>query len=66
MGPEYGATMGFCPVDEVTLDYMRMTGRSEEHVNMVSQYCKEQGLFAERDAPVPEYTSTLGLDMGTV
>jgi aconitate hydratase len=66
MGPEYGATMGFCPVDEVTLDYMRMTGRSEEHVNMVFQYCKKQGLFAESDAPVPEYTSTLGLDMGTV
>ncbi len=66
MGPEYGATMGFCPVDDVTLDYMSMTGRSPEHVEMVRAYCMEQGLFASADAPDPEYTSTLELDMGTV
>ena len=66
MAPEYGATMGFCPVDEVTLAYMTMTGRSEEKVDLVRQYCKEQGLFLENDAPEPEFTSTLELDISTV
>jgi aconitate hydratase len=66
MAPEYGATMGFCPVDEVTLAYMTMTGRSEEQVDLVRQYCKEQGLFLENDAPEPEFTSTLELDISTV
>ncbi|WP_407356178.1 aconitate hydratase AcnA [Methanolobus sp. WCC5] len=66
MGPEYGATMGFCPVDEVTLDYMLMTGRSEEHVDLVRQYCKVQGLFLEEGNPDPEFTSTLQLDISTV
>ncbi|MBP1910390.1 aconitate hydratase AcnA [Methanolobus bombayensis] len=66
MAPEYGATMGFCPVDEVTLEYMTMTGRSEEQVDLVRKYCKEQGLFLENDAPEPEFTSTLELDISTV
>ncbi|TQD27299.1 aconitate hydratase AcnA [Methanolobus vulcani] len=66
MAPEYGATMGFCPVDEVTLEYMTMTGRSEEQVDLVRQYCKEQGLFLENEAPEPEFTSTLELDISTV
>ncbi|ETA66770.1 aconitase [Methanolobus tindarius DSM 2278] len=66
MAPEYGATMGFCPVDEVTLAYMTMTGRTEEQVELVRQYCKEQGLFLENDAPEPEFTSTLELDISTV
>ena len=66
MAPEYGATMGFCPVDEVTLAYMTMTGRTEEQVELVRHYCKEQGLFLENDAPEPEFTSTLELDISTV
>ena len=66
MAPEYGATMGFCPVDEVTLAYMTMTGRTEEQVELVRQYCKEQGLFLEEGAPGPEFTSTLELDISTV
>ncbi len=66
MAPEYGATMGFCPVDEVTLDYLKMTGRSDEQIDLVRQYCKEQGLFLETDAKDPEFTSTLELDIGTV
>nr|WP_321498014.1 aconitate hydratase AcnA [uncultured Methanolobus sp.] len=66
MAPEYGATMGFCPVDEVTLDYMTMTGRSADQVDLVRKYCKEQGLFLENDAPEPEFTSTLELDISTV
>src|SRR5688572_14711704 len=45
MAPEYGATMGFFPVDEQTLNYMRLTGRSAEHIDLVERYCKEQGLW---------------------
>ncbi|MEZ5335118.1 MAG: aconitate hydratase AcnA, partial [Methanolobus sp.] len=55
-----------CPVDEVTLDYMLMTGRSQEQVELVRQYCKEQELFLEEDAEEPEFTSTLELDISTV
>ncbi|WP_135611521.1 aconitate hydratase AcnA [Methanococcoides sp. AM1] len=66
MAPEYGATMGFCPADEKTLTYMLMTGRSEEHVEMVRNYLTEQGLFASADKADPKYTSTLELDMSTV
>ncbi|MDG6244123.1 MAG: aconitate hydratase AcnA [Methanolobus sp.] len=66
MAPEYGATMGFCPVDEVTLEYMMMTGRSQEHVDLVRQYCKEQDLFLDDSSPEPEFTSTLELDISIV
>lgn len=66
MAPEYGATMGFFPVDEETLRYMIGTGRTEEQVELVSRYMKEQGLFFTDDAPTPAYTDTLGLDMGTI
>ncbi|WP_094226591.1 aconitate hydratase AcnA [Methanolobus psychrotolerans] len=66
MAPEYGATMGFCPVDEITLDYMLMTGRSEEHIDLVRKYCKEQSLFLEDGIEDPEFTSTLELDISTV
>ncbi len=66
MSPEYGATMGFFPVDEETLRYLRLTGRSEEAVDLVERYCKEQGLFRTEDTPVPTYTDLLELDLGTV
>jgi len=66
MAPEYGATMGFFPVDDETLNYLRSTGRDEELVDLVERYCKEQGLFRTNDTPDPEYTDTLELDMGTV
>ena len=66
MAPEYGATMGFFPVDEETLRYLIGTGRSEELVDLVERYTKEQGLFRTDDAPEPVYTDTLELDMGTV
>jgi aconitate hydratase len=56
MAPEYGATMGFFPVDDRTLDYLRLTGRTEEQVDLVERYCKEQGLFRTDDAPDPSYT----------
>ncbi|MCO8120730.1 aconitate hydratase AcnA [Stieleria sp. TO1_6] len=66
MAPEYGATMGFFPVDNVTLDYLRQTGRSEANVQLVERYCKEQGLFHTDDSPALTYTKTLSLDLGTV
>ncbi|NOX62353.1 MAG: aconitate hydratase AcnA [Chloroflexi bacterium] len=66
MSPEYGATMGFFPVDEETLRYLIGTGRSEELVELVARYAKEQGLFRTDDSPEPTYTSTLELDMSTV
>ena len=65
MAPEYGATMGFFPVDGVTLDFLRATGRSKEQVTLVERYCKEQGLFRSDDASII-YTKRLSLDLGTV
>ena len=66
MAPEYGATMGFFPVDDETLRYLRLTGRSEAEVALVEAYCKAQGLFHTADSPEPVFTDTLELDMGTV
>ncbi len=66
MAPEYGATMGFFPVDAETLRYLRLTGRSEETIARVEAYCRAQGLFREADTPDPEFTDTLELDLGTV
>jgi aconitate hydratase len=66
MSPEYGATAGFFPVDNQTLDYLSFTGRPAEQVELVERYCKEQGLFRELEAPQPEYASVLGLDLGSV
>ncbi len=66
MTPEYGATMGFFPVDGATLDYLRMTGRAEEHVAMVETYTKEQGLFRDGDGSEILYNDTLELDLDTV
>lgn len=66
MAPEYGATMGFFPVDGATIDYLRLTGRPEEHLELVKAYTKAQGLWREADAPDPQFASTLELDMSTV
>ncbi|HEX6630533.1 MAG TPA: aconitate hydratase AcnA, partial [Gemmatimonadaceae bacterium] len=66
MSPEYGATMGFFPVDAETLKYLRLTGRSEEQVALVEAYCREQGIFRTDDTPDPVYTDTLELDLSTV
>jgi aconitate hydratase len=66
MSPEYGATIAICPIDEMTLDYLRLTGREERHVQLVEAYAKEQGLFRRDDSPDPVYTSTLELDLSTV
>ena len=66
MAPEYGATMGFFPVDDETLAYMKLTGRSAEQVNLVERYTKEQGLFHTAKAAEPEFTTRLSLDLGSV
>jgi aconitate hydratase len=66
MAPEYGATIGFFPVDAQTLNYLRFTGRSPAHVALVEAYCREQGLFHTADAPEPLFSDTLSLDLGTV
>jgi len=66
MAPEYGATMGFFPVDEETIRYLRQTGRSEQDVELVERYTQEQGLFMTEDAPTPEYSSYVKLDLSEV
>ena len=66
MSPEYGGTCAIFPVDEETLEYLRFTGRPEERVRLVEEYMKAQGLFHGPDAPEPEYTDTLELDLSTV
>src|SRR5271154_5868467 len=66
MSPEYGATMGYFPVDDQTLTYLRLTGRSEGQIKLIEAYCKAQGLFNSPDAPEPKYSDTLELDLGSV
>jgi aconitate hydratase len=66
MAPEYGATMGYFPVDEETLRYMRLTGRSDEVVDRTEAYMRAQGLFHDANSPEPEYTDTLELDLASV
>ncbi len=66
MAPEYGATMGYFPVDVETLAYLRRTGRTEAEVDLVERYFKEQGLFHSSDSAKPEFSKTLQLDVGTV
>src|SRR5690606_17956354 len=58
MAPEYGATIGFFPVDEQTLKYLRLTGRDEKLIDLVERYAKEQGLWRQKDSQ-PQYTETL-------
>jgi len=66
MAPEYGATCGIFPVDTETLRYLRMTGRSDEHVALVDAYCKEQGLFHTKESPHATYSEVVELDLATV
>ena len=66
MAPEYGATIGFFPIDQKTLDYLHLTGRAESRVALVEAYAREQGLFLDEKGPEPEYTDLLELDLGSV
>jgi aconitate hydratase len=66
MAPEYGATCGFFPIDERTIEYLRLTGRDEEQVELVRAYCQAQGLWRDAASSEPLFTDTLELDMGTI
>ncbi len=66
MAPEYGATMGFFPVDGRTLEYLKTTGRDADKIDLVERYLKEQGLFAGENSAVPDYSATLTLDMSEI
>lgn len=66
MAPEYGATCGFFPIDQIALDYLTLSGRSKETVALVEAYCKEQGLWRSDDLPDPNYSAVLELDLATV
>jgi aconitate hydratase len=66
MAPEYGATCGIFPIDEQTIDYLRLSGRDVRAVTLVEAYAKEQGLWRDAEAPEAEYTDLLELDMGTI
>tara|TARA_B110000467_G_scaffold164979_1_gene197249 strand:- start:5423 stop:8110 length:2688 start_codon:yes stop_codon:yes gene_type:complete len=66
MAPEYGATCGFFPVDQTTLDYMHLSGRESSHIENVKRYLSAQGLFHTTNTPVPKFTSSITLDLNTV
>jgi aconitate hydratase len=66
MAPEYGATCGIFPVDQETLNYLRLTGRSEAQIALVEAYMRAQGLFHTPESPEASYSATLSLDLGTV
>ena len=66
MAPEYGATTGFWPIDENTLDYLRVTGRSEQHIDLVRDHAMSAGLFRTSDSATPDYPRLVSLDLSTV
>ena len=66
MAPEYGATMGFFPVDEEAINYLRVSGRSEDQIQLIESYLKEQGLFREKNSSDPVFSDALELDLGSV
>ncbi|MCL4509646.1 MAG: aconitate hydratase AcnA [Bacteroidetes bacterium] len=66
MAPEYGATMGFFPVDDETVKYLKLTGRSDDQAAIVEAYCKEQGLFWSEDKPEPVYSDIVEIDMNKI
>ncbi len=66
MAPEYGATCGFFPVDQITLDYLHLSGRDESRIKLVEAYSKAQGMWRDSSTPDPVFTDTLELDMSTV
>ncbi|HMK07459.1 MAG TPA: aconitase family protein, partial [Anaerolineales bacterium] len=66
MAPEYGATVGFFPVDDETLRYLRLTGRDETQVDLVERYCKEQGLFRTAATPEPSFDDILSIELDRI
>ena len=66
MGPEYGATIGYFPVDAQTMDYLKLTNRSNEQLKTIEYYSREQGMFIDGNSKDPIYTKTLDLDLASV
>jgi aconitate hydratase len=66
MSPEYGATIAICPIDEMTLDYLRLTGRDAARISLVETYARAQGLFRGESEPEPQFDSVAELDLSTV
>lgn len=66
MAPEYGATCGFFPIDDISLEYLRLTGRDEEQIRVVEEYCKANGLFYTADSKDPIYTDLVEIDLNTI
>ncbi|WNF35195.1 aconitate hydratase AcnA [Bacillaceae bacterium IKA-2] len=66
MAPEYGATCGFFPIDDEALNYLRLTGRTEEHIAIVEQYCKANGLFYTPDMEDPIFTDTVEINISAI
>jgi aconitate hydratase len=66
MSPEYGSTVAIFPIDALTLEYLRLTGRAQEQIDLVEAYAKAQGMFRTDDSPEPRFSDTLALDLGDV
>src|SRR5690349_7878231 len=66
MAPEYGATCGFFPIDERTIDYLKLTGRDDDQIALVRAYAEAQGLWRDASSPEPLFTDTLKLDMSSI
>jgi aconitate hydratase len=66
MAPEYGATCGFFPIDDRTIEYLKLTGRPDEDIELVRAYCQAQGLWRDASSPDPVFTDTLELDMNSI
>ncbi len=66
MAPEYGAICGFFPIDEETINYLKLTGRDDHHVKLVEEYAKAQGLWRDAQTPEPEFSQTMYLDLSSV
>ena len=67
MAPEYGATIGYFPIDETTINYLRLTGRDEERINLIEAYAKASGFFRSNESKVPTFSGDLmELDLSTV
>src|SRR5690606_41699613 len=66
MSPEYGATIAICPIDDMTLDYLRLTGRSPERIALVEAYARAQGLFQDESSAEPHFAAVAALDLSTI
>src|SRR5690606_41437989 len=66
MSPEYGATIAICPIDDMTLDYLRLTGRSPERIALGEAYARAQGLFQDESSAEPQFDAVAELDLSTI